>query len=71
MRDTETPRAKLPTATADLLVKLTLAQQKLNAENERIAGIVHELRESGISWESIGTKLGVTKQAAQQRFGDR
>lgn len=27
------------------------------------------LRERGYSWAEIGTRLGVTRQAAQQRFG--
>jgi hypothetical protein len=29
------------------------------------------LRESGYSWADIGLRLGVTRQAAQQRWGDR
>jgi hypothetical protein len=30
--------------------------------------LVGELRAHGVSWVMIGTSLGVTKQAAQQRF---
>jgi len=29
------------------------------------------LREHGYSWADIGTRLGVTRQAAQQRWGSR
>lgn len=32
---------------------------------------VHGLREQGFSWADIGTRLGITRQAAQQRFGTR
>jgi hypothetical protein len=31
--------------------------------------LVGQAREVGISWEAIGDALGVTRQAAQQRFG--
>ena len=33
------------------------------------AELVREARESGESWASIGDALGITKQAAQQRYG--
>lgn len=35
------------------------------------AELVREARESGESWASIGDALGITKQAAQQRYGQR
>ena len=31
---------------------------------------VLQARRSGWSWEAIGRSLGITKQAAQQRYGD-
>lgn len=34
-------------------------------------GVIAQLRSDGWSWEKIGTALGCTRQAAQQRFGDR
>lgn len=33
-----------------------------------LLSLVGEARTFGVSWQSIGTALGVTKQAAQQRF---
>ena len=42
---------------------------------ERCDGVVDEFiaaaRETGVSWTEIGTRLGVSKQAARQRFADR
>lgn len=31
--------------------------------------LVKQLREQGCPWSVVGTALGITKQAAQQRFG--
>lgn len=39
-------------------------------EAERVrAAIVHRLREQDFPWSEIGRVLGITKQAAQQRYG--
>lgn len=37
-------------------------------EEGRVRAVVR-LREKGVSWAEIGRWLGITKQAAQQRFG--
>ncbi len=37
--------------------------------NDLVPGIVERARASGHSWQDIGQALGMTKQAAQQRFG--
>ena len=39
-----------------------------NAELE-LRLLIAQARKDGIWWEEIGAALGVTKQAAQQRFG--
>ena len=42
----------------------------LSAEiDTAIAQAVHGLRGSGYSWAEIGSRLGITRQAAQQRWG--
>ena len=44
----------------------------LSAEiDDAIAQAVTGLKESGYSWAEIGSRLGITRQAAQQRWGAR
>jgi hypothetical protein len=51
---------------------LTAALGHLSALAERVdwalLSVVGEARALGMSWQAIGAALGVTKQAAQQRF---
>jgi hypothetical protein len=37
--------------------------------NDGIAQAVSGLRDAGYSWAEIGSRLGITRQAAQQRWG--
>jgi hypothetical protein len=37
--------------------------------DDAIADAVHGLRRYGYSWTEIGQRLGITRQAAQQRWG--
>ena len=39
--------------------------------DDAIAQAVTGLKESGYSWAEIGSRLGITRQAAQQRWGAR
>jgi hypothetical protein len=55
---------------------LKLALNEIEAMNNVLAGAeidlhvaVAEARRAGVAWSSIGDRLGVSKQAAQQRFG--
>ena len=42
----------------------------LSAEiDDAISQAVHGLRGFGYSWAEIGSRLGITRQAAQQRWG--
>lgn len=42
----------------------------ITEQAERVtAQQVSALREQGLSWSQIGTALGISKQAAQQRYG--
>lgn len=53
----------------ELLSHIAQAQAHLDAINEelrRLARLAHE--EHGVSWAEIGEVLGVTRQAARQRF---
>ena len=58
-----------PSADAESLL---FAMSRLADFGERIdwalLSLVGEARTFGVSWQSIGNALGVTKQAAQQRF---
>lgn len=48
-----------------------LVEQQRRIEKERsvLAVLVNESRAAGATWEQIGKALGVSKQAAQQRYG--
>lgn len=48
--------------------RIIAAREGIARAERELADAVRAAREAGDSWLSIGTALGVTKQAAQQRF---
>ena len=53
----------------DLLDWVTQAQARLRDAQTELAAAVTRARQSGQPWTAIGASLGITRQAAQQRFG--
>lgn len=52
----------------EFLATLPAASAAVNAADEKLREHVTMLRQRGISWERIATALGVTRQAAWERF---
>jgi hypothetical protein len=53
----------------DLLAGLTHLAALAERIDWALLSVVGEARAGGVTWAAIGAALGVTKQAAQQRFG--
>jgi len=62
----QTPGAPLDRVEA----ALTISEDLASCADELIGQFVAEARESGCSWTEIGQRIGVSKQAARQRFVD-
>ena len=52
-----------------LLVALTEAKRTAEGAQKTIEALVRDARVSGLTWPQVGRALGVTTQAAQQRYG--
>lgn len=52
----------------DTLACVELAHAELLAAERALHAVVRRARQRGSSWIDIGTQLGTTRQAAQQRF---
>jgi hypothetical protein len=52
----------------DIARRLREADRRLRWERRRIAVLVVEGRAQGMSWGVIAAALGISRQAAQQRF---
>ena len=60
----------LPAETAvDVLDRVGAAQHQAAAAQHTLTASVTRARHAGHSWTAISTRLGITRQAAQQRFG--
>jgi hypothetical protein len=64
MTSTKTPSAAVEAG----IVLMRLDQARRDAE-AAVAAQVAEVRRLGGSWTTVGVALGVTRQAAQQRYG--
>jgi hypothetical protein len=53
----------------DLLASLGPASRCVRSLNASVREQVDVLRRRGVSWQRIGDAMGVSRQAAQQRFG--
>ncbi len=53
-------------STADLLQTLRMTRETADSA---LTNAVREARAEGMSWDAIGRWLNVSKQAAQQRYG--
>lgn len=51
-----------------LELAVSIARELAETADALVGHFVEECRQAGISWAQIGDRLGVTKQAAQQRF---
>jgi hypothetical protein len=51
------------------LENIPWALKGIRQENERLMLYVRRAKERGASWAEIGAVLGVSRQAAQRRFG--
>jgi hypothetical protein len=51
------------------LVQLRADVRALNQQHRNVVMAIDFARDSGASWSQIGRALGISKQAAQQRYG--
>jgi hypothetical protein len=64
-------RQQAPGAPLDRVeAALTVSEELTSCADELIGQFVEEARRAGCSWTEIGQRIGVSKQAARQRFGD-
>jgi hypothetical protein len=49
--------------------RISAATEALEAAHTELHAAVHAARAAGDTWAMIGTALGITRQAAFQRFG--
>ena len=58
-------------AAEDVLVRLEALRDVTRAASEATGAAVAAARAAGVSWQRVGDALGVSRQAASQRFGAR
>ena len=65
-----TPTRLNTTIALDVLAWIDQAQRELHTAEHDLAGAVARARQQGQPWSAIGTALNVSRQGAQQRYGD-
>jgi len=60
--------SQTPARDASHFRAIIAASEELEAADAKLRAAVREARAAGDSWTVIGAALGVSKQAAQQRF---
>jgi len=58
-----------PATDAQHFRRIVKARQRVEVSERALRDAVQSARDAGDSWTIIGAALGVTRQAAQQRFG--
>ena len=62
-------RARAPDAPLDRVeAAMAVGEELVSGGDELIGRFVAEARSAGCSWTEIGARMGVSKQAARQRF---
>jgi hypothetical protein len=62
-------RQKLPDADKERLRQLARHVENMNFHEAAIINVVRDSRRAGLSWQWLADELGMTKQAAQQKYG--
>jgi hypothetical protein len=63
------PRSRRNRTDSDPLSLVRAARGVQDQADDLLTTAVHQARESGCTWQEIGDVLGVTRQAAFQRYG--
>ncbi|HSP37719.1 MAG TPA: hypothetical protein VLR26_08200 [Frankiaceae bacterium] len=64
----QTPIPLLPGPQFDVVSWLATANDQANTAERTLLAAITRARQTGLSWTAIGTQLGISRQAAQQRF---
>jgi hypothetical protein len=60
-----------PLAIDSFLAALALSKKAVDESQAAVTSLVQYARTAGVTWPQVGRALGVTSQAAQQRYGKR
>ena len=60
-----------PSPQVDVLDWISTAHEQTKNAETNLTAAVTRARQTGVSWSVIGTQLGISRQAAQQRFHPR